>query len=256
MQPAVARSNRACAYDRIGHGWSDPRGEKDPETVAGLHALLQAAGERPPFVLVGASRGGLYVREYTARHPDDVAGMVLIDPSHEDRLFTMIKGEAVPIADVTAEELRSTFGAESLVPIPRRAPQTGPPFELLPPELYKTRIALDERLIASFPDSVPIEVVMHSAEAERAELSRRRAERRAKTHPLGDRPLVILSRGIDTNTERDASFARLASISSNSRHLVVPDAGHEIHLFQPAVVIQAIQDVADAARNKTRLKAR
>ena len=123
--------------------------------------------------------------------------------------------------------------------IPRRAPQTGAPFDRLPPDLYKSRILLDERLIASYPDSVPVEVVMAGTETERAVLAALRAERQANPHPLGDRPVVVLSRGIDTNPERDASFAALAQISRNARHTVVPEAGHEIHLFKPGAVIQA-----------------
>ena len=247
----------ACVrYDRIGHGWSDPSGNKDPDTVTTLHALLQTAGEKPPFVLAGASRGGLHVRRFAARYPDEVVGMVLIDPTHEERLFTTFKGETVTIASLTAEQLRSTYTPGPPVKIPRRAPQAGAPFDRLPPDLFKARIALDERLIASFPDSVPMEVVIAGAENERAVLAGLRAERQANPHPLGDRPLVVLSRGIDTSPERDASFAALAQLSRNARHTVVADAGHEVHLFTPAAVIQAVQDVVEAIRKKTRLPPR
>jgi pimeloyl-ACP methyl ester carboxylesterase len=181
---------------------------------------------------------------------------VLIDPTQEDRLFTTFGGKTVPIASMSAEQLRSTFTPGPPVNIPRRAPQTGPPFDRLPLELYKTRIALDELLIASLPESVPAEVINLGRESERAELARLRQQRQERPHPLGDRPLVVLSRGNDTNAERDASFAQLARISSNSRHRVVPNAGHEIHLFEPAAVTQAIADVIDAWRRKTPLPQR
>jgi pimeloyl-ACP methyl ester carboxylesterase len=256
VQSELTRTIRVCSYDRIGQGWSDPSGDKDPDTVTTLHALLQAAGEKPPYVLAGASRGGLHVRRFAARYPEEVAGLVLIDPTHEERLFTTFRGEDVTIASLTAEQLRSTFTPGPPVKIPRRAAQTGAPFDRLPPDLYKTRIALDERLIASYPDSVPFEVVVAGAENERAVLAGLRAERRANPHPLGERPLVVLSRGSDTSPERDASFAALAQISRNSRHTVVADAGHEIHLFKPGAVIQAVQDVVEAARHKTRLPPR
>jgi pimeloyl-ACP methyl ester carboxylesterase len=65
-----------------------------------------------------------------------------------------------------------------------------------------------------------------------------------------------MSRGLDTSAERDASFSQLARISSNSRHRVVPNAGHEIHLFEPAAVAQAITDVIEAWRNKAQLPQR
>jgi pimeloyl-ACP methyl ester carboxylesterase len=66
VQPEVARNNRVCAYDRLGHGWSDANTGTDAHVIGNLHSLLQQAGERPPFVLVGASRGGLFVRMYQA----------------------------------------------------------------------------------------------------------------------------------------------------------------------------------------------
>jgi pimeloyl-ACP methyl ester carboxylesterase len=254
VQPEIARTNRVCSYDRIGHGWSDVWRENDPDTIAMLHALLQTAGEKPPYVLVGASRGGLYVRLYADRYPNEVSGMVLVDPSNEDRLFTIYDGKEATIASLTAEQLRSTFTPVAEVNVPRRAPQTGSPFNRLPGDLYKTRIALDERLIASVPESVPFDVVLQSAEVERAGLARLREQRLKQTHPLGDRPLVILSRGLDTNAARDATLARLAGISSNSQHRIVPNAGHEIHLFDPAAVVQAVQQVIAAVRGRTRLQ--
>ena len=256
VQPEIAKFTRVCSYDRLGHGWSDAAGDKDPDSTSVLHALLEAAGERPPYVLAGASRGGLLVRHFVARYATEVAGLVLIDPSHEDRLFTVLDGKSIAIAKVTAEQMRATFKPGPPIRIPRRSPQTGTPFDRLPADLYKTRIALDERLIASQPETVPMEVVHQAQERERAHLARLRQERLAQPHPLGDRPLVVLSRGLDTSPERDASFATLASISSNSRHTVVPAAGHEIHLFDPSAVTLAVQDVVGAVRSKAKLPPR
>lgn len=256
VQPAVARTNRVCSYDRLGQGWSDPGGSRDERVVADLHALLQAAGERPPYVLVGASRGGLYVRLYAARYPAEVLGMVLVDPAYEERLFTTFEGETMPIASLTAEQLRATMPAVAAVPIPRRQPQTRAPFDRLPPDLYRIRVALDEKLIASFPDSVSMDVVAQVAEGERAMLAELRSVRIAQEHSLGGRPLVVLSRGVDTNEERIAAFDELARISDNSRHAVVAGAGHEIHLFDPGAVVEAIQDVLAAVRTETRLPQR
>jgi pimeloyl-ACP methyl ester carboxylesterase len=257
VQPAVARTNRVCSYDRLGHGWSDHGGGGELAVVANLHALLAAAGERPPYVLVGASRGGLYVRLYQTRYPDEVVGLVLVDPTHEERLFTMFEGKVVPIASLTAEQLRSTIpSGTGHVRVPRRSPQTGAPFDRLPRELYETRIVLDKRLIASVPDSVSYEAVLNRAEAERATLAGLRELGATQQHPLGERPLVVLTRGIDSSPERVAAYDQLARISTNSRHTVVRDAGHEIHLFQPDAVVQAIRDVLEAVRGKTPLPPR
>src|SRR5256885_6056539 len=85
VQPEIAPTNRACSYDRAGSGWSDPRGEVDtPARIVGdLHSLLATAGEKPPFVMVGASFGAVYARIYQLDYPDDVVGLVLIDPATE-----------------------------------------------------------------------------------------------------------------------------------------------------------------------------
>jgi pimeloyl-ACP methyl ester carboxylesterase len=92
----VATFTQACWYDAAGLGWSDPApGPEDSEAVArDLHALLRAADIRPPYVLVGTGAGGFHVRVFTARHPDEVAGLVLADAAHEDqgRRMPWIKG--------------------------------------------------------------------------------------------------------------------------------------------------------------------
>src|SRR6266542_6487257 len=84
IQPEVAKSTRVCAYDRAGVGWSDPGPEpRDAQHIATeLHCLLQNAGIPRPYILVGWSYGGLYVRMYAGTYPDEVAGMVLLDSSH------------------------------------------------------------------------------------------------------------------------------------------------------------------------------
>jgi pimeloyl-ACP methyl ester carboxylesterase len=85
-QPIAHRAEaltRACFYDRAGYGYSDP--SPRPMTLDNvtddLHRLLKAAHVEGPFVLVGHSIGGLYATMYTDRYPDEVAGLVLIDPS-------------------------------------------------------------------------------------------------------------------------------------------------------------------------------
>jgi pimeloyl-ACP methyl ester carboxylesterase len=256
VQPEIAKTNRVCSYDRAGSGWSDPDTEGSRGDVAlDLHTTLQAAGEKPPYVMVGASMGGIYVRLYQDRYPDEVVGMVLVDPSHEDRLFTMFEGKGVTIASLTAEQYRSVFRPGS-IRVPPRSPQTGAPFDRLPRELYELRIALDRRLIASIPLLLTYDTVTASGERERARLARLREIGLKDDHPLGDRPLVVLTRGVESSQGLRDVHAVAARLSTNSRHTVVAGAGHEIHLFEPPVVIQAILDVAVAARDKTRLPAR
>jgi pimeloyl-ACP methyl ester carboxylesterase len=118
------------------------------------------------------------------------------------------------------------------------------------------RIRLDERLIASLPDTVPAEVVAASQQRERAYLARLLESRTALIRPLGCRPTVVLSRGTDPDPNREAVQAALAALSTNSRLTIVAGAGHEIHLFEPAAVVQAVADVVTAVRTRTPLPRR
>jgi pimeloyl-ACP methyl ester carboxylesterase len=257
VQSEIARTNRVCSYDRAGHGWSDSTRavETSERSVADLHAALAAAGERAPYVLVGASLAGLHIRIYELRYPNDVAGLVFVDPAHEDRLYTMFEGNAVLIASLTADQLRRTMPFYP-VRVPRRSPQTGAPFDKLPRELYELRIKLDERLIASIPDVITPQIIAESQEGERAMLAELHAATVANPHVLGERPVVVLTRGIDTNAEQQAVHRSIARLSTNSRNVVVAESGHEIHLFRPAAVIDAIHDVVQSVRTKQPLRPR
>ena len=82
VQPKLAEFARACCYDRAGLGWSSapPKPNTLHQTVAGLHAVLSAAGLPPPYTLVGHSFGGLLVRAYAHLYPEQVSGLVLVEP--------------------------------------------------------------------------------------------------------------------------------------------------------------------------------
>jgi pimeloyl-ACP methyl ester carboxylesterase len=87
VQPTIAARTRACSYDRAGLGFSDPA--RRPSTARNiaedLRAMLAAASIKPPYLLVGHSSSGMSIRVYADRYFDEVVGMVLVDPSHEDQ---------------------------------------------------------------------------------------------------------------------------------------------------------------------------
>jgi hypothetical protein len=65
-------------------GWSDPGPAEETveETVRDLHALLQASSERGPYVLVGASIGGIFIQAYQRAYPKDVAALAFTNSSN------------------------------------------------------------------------------------------------------------------------------------------------------------------------------
>lgn len=101
LHAVLAEHTTVVAYDRAGSGFSDPRDgpAAAASVVADLHEGLDAAGVGGPFVLVGHSLGAAYARTFTATHPDEVAGLVLLDPVHEEQLVRLPPEERAAFAE-------------------------------------------------------------------------------------------------------------------------------------------------------------
>jgi pimeloyl-ACP methyl ester carboxylesterase len=109
VQPHVAENTRVCSYDRAGLGWADPgpADETVEQTIGDLHALLRAAGEKGPYLLVGASIAGIYIQAYQRVYPEDVVGLIFTNSSN--RVGLQAKGKGRLIWDLTEDEVRSAF---------------------------------------------------------------------------------------------------------------------------------------------------
>lgn len=112
--PEVARFTRVCAYDRPGTTLFG--GEVAPSTivkqpttaqegVSDLHALLEAAGEPGPYVVVGASWGGLIAKLFASTYPADVSGLVFVDGASEFFEETLTPDQWKGWMDVIAESV-------------------------------------------------------------------------------------------------------------------------------------------------------
>ena len=229
VQPAVAKATTVCAYDRAGFGWSDP----GPQARTGsriadeLHTLLERAGVPGPYVVVGHSFGGLYVRVFASRFPKEVAGVVLVDPSAED----LVRRRPPPKLKVVLCETQVLLGVERLEAALGRDRE----HRKLPPGVKAVALAQDSRTAtcrAAYDES-----------SERAEtiLQVRHAGR------LGSRPLVLVARGRDIDPGRGGAQTALLRLSRNSEQVVASESGHYIQLEQPAVVVDAIGKVFAAA---------
>lgn len=87
LSEGLKDSMRVVRYDRAGIGYSDAsRTSREPEVIAReLHSLLEKAGESPPYLMVGHSLGGPYIRVFTELYPNEVVGMFLLDSTHPNR---------------------------------------------------------------------------------------------------------------------------------------------------------------------------
>ena len=101
VQAEIAQVTRVCAYDRPGLGWSDlgPEPRDANQNTGQLHMLLDRSVVKPPYVLVGHSFGGLYVRLYAAQYTNEVMGVVLVEGLHPDFRSRLHQPESMPNAD-------------------------------------------------------------------------------------------------------------------------------------------------------------
>jgi pimeloyl-ACP methyl ester carboxylesterase len=269
VQPAIAAKTRACSYDRAGIGFSDPanRAGSSANIVVDLHRLLIVAGIKPPFILVGHSSGGMNVRLYADLYTEQVAGMVLVDPSHEDqstRFWKLVGPDApdtqarwdsylarrracIPAAEAGFAEgtQRDKDAALYNLCVPARESSVSPPLNAA---ILKVRLTAPfQRALLSEQENV------FYASADQVRRARR---------SYGDMPLVVLTRAPapkrpeetqELRDERNELWStlhdELASLSTQGVHRVVSDSQHYIQLTQPHAVIVAIEGVLDATRS-------
>jgi len=239
IAPAVAQNTTVCSYDRAGQGWSDPPASpQDGAAVASdLHTLLDRAQIPGPYVLVGHSTGGAYIRVFAARYPDQVAGMVFLDSQPNEALTGL-------------PDFPSQYG------ILRRA-------SALFPSLARLGVFRLVNQFASDPLPVPTRdeesAVVSTANLNRiqrdefAELPMTLTEAAALT-TLGDRPLIVVTAAKGAQAGWLALQDKMTGLSSNSDHRVLPDTDHPglIHdRVGAAQASQAILDVVASVRSGT-----
>jgi pimeloyl-ACP methyl ester carboxylesterase len=261
VQRQVAATALACAYDRAGLGFSDPsrRPGTSANLVDDLHRLLGAANIRPPYVLVGHSLGGMNIKLYAQTYVADVAGLVFVDPSHEDLArksweldaelersdaafmkFLQRCLDARPKEFVAGSQLRELCGT------PPNRERFSEPINALQVE-RSTRPEYRRAWITELQN-----VWTTSA-----------AQLRAARRDLGDIPLVVLTheplprQAHETQEMRDAQngirtqlHAEIAALSSRGTVRTVHDSGHYFQLDQPQEVTAAVVEVVRAATNR------
>ncbi len=215
VQRQVATFARVVAYDRAGLGYSDPApGPRTPEKIAGaLHALLRQAGLAPPYVLVGHAEGAFFVRRFAARYPDEVAGLVLVDPSHE-RQAARWRALDEPSWKAYTQGRQTLF---SMAPEPVRAE-----YEAVAAILAAERLPGAD----SLPD-VPLVVLTAQRPAEQP--------RWVGETPAGRKAWY------------DLHHAWIGQVT-HGEHVPMPASGSYIQLEDPEAVVAAIRRVVNRAR--------
>lgn len=257
VQETVARFTHTVSYDRGGLGWSGPsRTARTPGNCASeLHDLLERANIKPPYILVGHSFGGLVMRRYALSYPEDVSGIVLIDPmrceewppmnpgrqSEVDRV-KKLSGYAVPIARFGLARLAVTSllcrsgrisghlagaaGASGRHVLARVTQEVGK----MPQKVWPIVAAHWSRPgyyagMRSHVEAVP-DTVREMQDAE----------------PIRDIPVLLLTPGKST----PLSDENVRRIGDNVQQVIAPTSAHWIHLDQPDLVIDSIREMVAA----------
>jgi pimeloyl-ACP methyl ester carboxylesterase len=263
IQEQVAAFATTISYDRLGLGWSSPcSAPRTPAHVAAeLHKMLECAGVRPPYVLVGHSFGGQAMRRFSLEFPNEVAGMVLVDPMRLDewpplnpaKQAMLDRGQrlartAIPIArfgvarlgvtsllcreDRIWERLARLGGDGAQYVMGRIAGE----LKKMPREVWPIMAAYWSRPeffagVCSHLASVP-QTVREMLNAQ----------------PIRGVPIMLFTPAESAPLDD----AQLAQIGDNVRQIIAPACAHWIHLDQPEMVVDAIRKLATAGTTAAR----
>jgi pimeloyl-ACP methyl ester carboxylesterase len=237
VQPEIARFTRVCYYDRAGYGWSDPSPRpRIPSVMSGeLHSLLQATGEKPPYVLVSHSYGSVNAEMFAHKYPNEVAGLVLVEGVHT---YSSPEFRLTDRLQLRAMQFLIPFG------LPRWRKWcggTGPQELRGERQAITCRVSLYEafyRERAAFPESL--------------------AELRGITD-LGSVPLMVIARdpklagehSHDDHSHDDPGWEQIQQqkleLSKNSELIVATGSGHDVPQVRPDLIIAAAKKLLNQA---------
>jgi pimeloyl-ACP methyl ester carboxylesterase len=257
VQPLIANFARVASYDRAGLGWSD--NSLAPATARhaadDLHLLLDRAELPAPYILVGHSLGALIARMFQQRHPETVAGLVLVDPvvraqwrtPNAERKHMLWHGEMLSRRGAWLARIGVVrFALGRLMGGSTRAPG------LLARAFAGRAAGVANRLVGEVR-KIPRELwplVAANWSEERAFLTMAdylanlpvSCSQLDEAATLGDLPLSILS-SASASADALSEHEHDANLSSRGEHVVIPGTGHWINLDAPEAIATAVRRV-------------
>lgn len=245
LQRRIGVFTRACWYDHAGLGWSDsgPFPNHSDSIAHDLHDLLKAAEIQPPYIMVGHAMGGFHVRVFRSFYPDEVAGLVLVDPMNEDMTIQIHNhNELLRPTVITILRLITALGLPRLM-----QPKPGPPPQGWTAHEWTVLNGLMRERKARIAAAQELPVWVNG------ELAR-------AGNCLGDLPVTVLTAGIQDQEEDpklDHNHAlkvqlhdRLAHLSSRGIHTIV-NSGHNIPDQLPEAIVQAVNSMILETRDSS-----
>lgn len=223
--PAIAKFTRVCAYDRPGTiGWSlDKLSRSDKaempriaiDVARDLHTLLQVAGVRGPFIIVGHSLGGIFVRVYATLYPNDVEGMVLVDAFSE-----------------TFKEFLGPLSWQSYLKIVSQIPKgMTPPPNLETIDFDKISIYMQQLAKTTPLHTMPLTVL-------------------SRGKPI-DLSIYELD-GNMTSEQMEKAWSesqnKLVLLMPDAKHVIATNSSHYIQVTEPELIIDAVHEMVRSLR--------
>lgn len=238
LQNTLAEQFHVCTYDRAGYGWSDPG--PFPRTtktiVTELRRLLANADIDPPYILAGHSFGGYNMMYFAKEFPENVAGLALIDSSHP---------EQVDWFPAVYPELNQSRRKQRFVSIPRIPENYPQGLHELGFHLMNTRKARRALRFESMNFEISAQQVLGMGELPQVPLAvLTRGERAWPDTPEGETN--------ETNWVRLQN--NLARMVEGSTHVMASFSSHFIHLDQPLLVKEAIDEIAEKFQCQQRIQ--
>ncbi len=264
VQPEVAKFAKTVSYDRAGYSWSEPGPvpRTSKQICFELHTALHNAGIKAPYIFVGQSFGGFLVRAFARYYPNEVAGMVLVEAVQEDQRIFM--GGDTPMRIRQLAKGRSVRTVQTFFKPVSTIKEAGTldstiefPLNKLSPTLQQLQIWAQSQ--PAYRDAAMAE--MDWSPEDVADMYKHKGK---ASYKLGNIPLMVLTKGsggyegrtdsAELETERLKLQGELAHLSTNSKHIIDYNSGHNIHLEDPQAVIDAIKEIFWAIKKNKHLR--
>lgn len=247
VRKQLARTTRVLSYDRAGLGASSPGPAPDPvHSIEELRQVLTRSGVPGPYVLMGHSMGGLIARLYAHKYPEDVAGLVFVDSTHE----ALLQDQKFLAGFRTVAALARVMRVLSVVGLPRLLNALGvmPMYAAerkyyagqLSPAEYRQWLAACNRNTAGNAAAADLLGAFPLME---------QAARVMSPTQFGDMPVAVLNNP-SFGPDWSEKGRELASRSTNSTHRTSDRPGHSLQMPRPELVIEAVQRVVAQVRER------
>lgn len=267
VQTEIAKFAHVVSFDRAGLGWSDrsPNPRSSYNIIEETRNLLMAAGLKGPFIFVGHSFGGLNARIYAKKYPKEVAGIILVDSSHEEQNKDLPKSKFFMNQILDKTYLHPLIAGLSRIGFIRLYRFLSSDNKNFKPEIYEASKAKESS--NKFIDTLLEEWGMFDKNLEYT---------KRFDYSLGNLPLTVITASMDISKEacdlhghydmERCKYAYkiwhelqgdLVKRSTNSKQILARKSAHIIHQYEPELIVEAaremIKHINDRLQNTSKM---